>query len=224
MINETKIYKKDIINFHLYHIFRSNISKACPLLVHAKLLPLGSIFHANMTGWPLLQSVFPRNEWWCFPCSWDASLLRKTIPSSHGSAPVPPGQGRTLAEPNVFSFLGFTFYLEPRNTRASCLITEPMLISPPPAERLGKCFLRRVSWNTYVCTVGWSWPAPGQSPSGGWLWSCIRCPGSGRGKRSPCENCSSDQSCVQTVFLHCRCIRKCCLCSAMPAACRWWWR
>ena len=63
MINETKIYKKDIIYFPLYHIFRSNISKACPSLVHAKLLPLGSIFHASMTGWPLLQSVFPRNEW-----------------------------------------------------------------------------------------------------------------------------------------------------------------
>lgn len=57
----------------------------------------------------------------------------------------PRGQGRMLAEPDVFDLLNFTFYPEPRNTRASYLITEPMLISPPPGESLGKCFLRRVS-------------------------------------------------------------------------------
>lgn len=60
MIDGTNIYKKDIIHFHLYHIFRSNISRACPSLVHAKLPPVGSIFHANPVT--LLRSVLPRNE------------------------------------------------------------------------------------------------------------------------------------------------------------------
>lgn len=78
-------------------------------------------------------------------------LLLKTTALS-GLSIMPHEHSRIFAEVNVFRLHGFTFYLEPRHTGASCPIVSPTLTSHPPSgvkeETSGGCP------NMLTCVLG----------------------------------------------------------------------